>query len=45
MAMCTRITTTSFLTPLRGRRDHDRMLVEFTTTYDYHHYSCEFEPL
>jgi hypothetical protein len=31
----------------RGRRGHDRMEVEFTTTCAisaYHHYSCEFEP-
>jgi hypothetical protein len=31
---------------LRGRRDNDRVVVGFTTTYAinaYHHWSCEFE--
>ena len=31
---------------LRGRRDHDRMVVVFTTTYAisaYHHWCCEIE--
>jgi len=30
----------------RGRRDHDRMMVGFTTAYTisaYHHWCCEFE--
>jgi competence protein ComGF len=31
---------------MRGRRGHDRMVVEFTTTYAFsanHHWCCEFE--
>jgi hypothetical protein len=33
---------------IRDHRDHDRMVVGFTTTYAisaYHHWCCEFESL